>query len=416
MVSALRRSTRLCIAAGVLLQPLAVQFSYAAEWSMASSVAVRTEYDDNIRFTTAPHSAVWGVLLAPEMKFTGKTETLDVTGGLRVSVNRYPGERELDSTDHAATLRSSYKSERDLLGLSIDSIRDSTLVSELLETGVVEARRQRNRLTVNPSWSRYITESTAITASYGYTGVGYGDTSGTSLIDYRDQTATVGALLNLSERDVLNVAAYYDEFETQPKTFKADTYGVQLRYDRAFSETLHASLAVGARNTRSTLSAQGLVCDGPVLFGLCFGNLTTFSAVRSERSAGYTFLGSVEKKFETGLLTARVSRELNPTGVGALVQTDRFGVAWMQQLSPTLSAFVDGSIYRSRYVGSFVTASNSRYFRIEPRVTWRLTDSWTLVGGYSYSHVRYENTSVAASANVVYAVLSYTWPRFAVSR
>src|SRR5437667_1183076 len=150
------------------LQPLAAHRSRAAEWSMEPSVALRTEYNDNIQLTGASHPSVWGAILSPDVKFSGETETLKVTGGLRVNFNRYFGEQGLDTTDHIASLRSSYKSERDILGLNIESVRDSTLVSELAETGLVVARRQRNRLTANPTWSKYLTERTAITASYGY--------------------------------------------------------------------------------------------------------------------------------------------------------------------------------------------------------------------------------------------------------
>lgn len=383
---------------------------------MESSVALRTEYDDNINLTAEPHSAVWGLLLAPEVKFSGATEALKVTGGLRASFNRYFGQSGLDSVDHAVSVHTTYKAERDLFGADVESVRDSTLVSELLQTGVVQARRERNRLTAAPSWSHYVTENTALTASYGYTDVRYADTRDTSLIDYREQQASVGVLTNLSERDTLAVSGYYDWYETIPRTFDAKTYGLQAKYDRAFSETLRGTLAIGARNTNSTQSSNALVCSGPVLFGLCVGSLERLTVVESDRSTGYTFLAGIDKKFETAQVGAQLSREIYPTGIGALVQTDRLGATWQQQLSPTLDFFVDASIYQTRYVGSFVTGSDSRYYRIEPRLTWRFTDNWTLLGGYSYGHVQYQQSSPSATANVVYLVVSYTWPKLSVSR
>jgi hypothetical protein len=407
---------RACVSACLIMGALVAGGSRAAEWSMDSSVALRTEYNDNIEFTAAPHPAVWGVLLAPEIKFSGATERLNVTGGLRASVNRYYGESGLDSTDHAVSLRSSYKAERDVFGMDLDSVRDSTLVSELLETGVVQARRERNRFTAAPSWSHSLTEATALTASYNYTDVRYADTRNTSLVDYRDQQATVGVLSNLSERDTLAVIGYYDWYETNPKTFEAKTYGIQAKYDHAFSETLRGTLAAGVRNTKSTQSSNALVCSGPILFGLCFGNLSRLTLVANDRSTGYTFLASVDRKFETGLVSGQLSREIYPTGVGALVQTDRLGGTWQQQLSPTVDFFVDAGIYQSRYVGAFVNGSNSRYYRVEPRLTWKMTDNWTLLGGYSYGHVHYDQGGPSASANVVYLVVSYTWPKLSVSR
>jgi hypothetical protein len=410
------RTRRACAAACLTAGAFATNPSSAAEWSMESSAALRTEYDSNIELTSAPHSSVWGVLLAPEMRFSGETETLKITGGLRLSINHYFGESRLNSTDHQVTVRSNYKTERDIFGLDVDSVRDSTLVSELLETGVVQARRQRDRLAVNPSWRRSLTETMALTASYGYSDVRYDDTRNTSLTDYRDQTASVGLLWNPNERGLVTLSGYYDWYETDPKAFEAKTYGLQARYDHAFSETLHGALAIGARNTQSRQTSEAFVCSGPILFGLCFGTLSQVTLVASDRSTGYTFLGSIERKFETALVTGQMSREIYPTGVGALVQTDRLGLTWQQELSPTLSFFVDASIYDSRYVGNFVTGSNSRYYRIEPRLTWKMADNWTLLGGYSYARVQYEDTSASASANTVYVVVSYTWPKLAISR
>lgn len=411
-----RRARRACVPACLMIAAIAAGTAQAAEWSMESSVALRTEYDDNIQLTAGPHPTVWGILLAPEIKFSGATERLNVTGGVRASFNRYFGESGLDDIDHSLTLRSSYTAERDLFGLNIDSVRDSTLVSELLETGIVQARRERNRLSANPSWRHYLTESMALTTSYGYTDVRYADTHNTSLIDYRDQQATVGLQWNPNERDLLTVTGHYDWYETNPKTFEAKTYGLQARYDHAFSETLRGALALGARNTQSTQSAEALFCSGPILFGLCFGTLSPITLVANDTSTGYTFLATIDRKFETALLSGKLSREINPTGVGALVQTDRLGVTWQQQLSPTVNFFVDTSIYDSRYVGKFVVGSNSRYYRIEPRITWKMTDNWTLLGGYSYAHVQYEHHTASASANTVYLLVSYTWPKLSISR
>jgi hypothetical protein len=409
------RAERSCVLGLLVVAIGTAGASYAAEWSMESSVALRSEYNDNIELTSAPHPTVWGLLLAPEIKFSGTTETTNVTGGVRFSVNRY-SESNLNTVDHSVGLRSSYQAERNRFAFDFDSVRDSTLVSELLETGVVQVRRQRDRLTANPSWRHSLTEATAITVSYGYTDVRYADTHNTSLSDYRDQQLSVGAISNLTERAALTLSAYYDWYETDPRTFEAKTAGIQARYDHAFSETLRGSVAVGARNTRSTQSSQAFVCSGPILFGLCFGDISQVTLTRSDRSTGLTFLGSIDRKFETALLTAQLSREIYPTGIGAIVETDRLGGAWQQQWSPTVTFFVDASVYHTRYVGNFVSGSNTRYWRIEPRVTWKITDNWTLLSGYSHSRVAYENNSASAAANVAYVVLSYTWPKLSVSR
>src|SRR5438094_9991976 len=114
------RTRHLGIVLWAVLQSLVANPSGAAEWSMVPSVDLMTEFDDNIHLTASPHPSVWGIRLAPDIKFSGTTETLDVTGGLRFDLNRYFGESGLDTTDHTLIMRSIYKTERDVLGLNID--------------------------------------------------------------------------------------------------------------------------------------------------------------------------------------------------------------------------------------------------------------------------------------------------------
>jgi hypothetical protein len=409
--------SRFCIVLCGLLQQLAAHPAHAAEWSMEPTVGFSANYNDNITLTAAPHPTVWGLQLSPAVQFSGETETLKVTGGLRLGFVRYYGEEGLDHNDYYFTSRTSYKAgERDVLGLNLAANSDPTLVTELETTGVVVAYRQRTQLTANPSWSRSLTETTAVTASYTYTGVNYADTTGTSLIDYSDQTGSLGLQTILDEKNRASVAAYYDRYQTSPASFLANTYGIQAGIDHYFSETLHGTLVAGVRKTQSTTTAQALVCDGPILFGICFGNLITLTSVNDQSSTGWTFNAGLEKRWgETTTVSGRLSREIYPTGNGQLVQTSRVQLAWTEQWSPTVTAYVTASAYQSVYVGGTVTGSNSNYYRIEPRLSWHITDEWVLSALYSYSRVKYESAT-SASANAAYLTLSYAWPKMSVSR
>ena len=406
----------LCLMLCGVLPGLEAGSSRAAEWSAEPSVALRADYNDNINLTSAPHPGVWGIKLSPDVKFSGETETLKVTGGLNVRINRYFGEDGLDTIDHTLSLRSDYKAERDLVGLKIDSIRDSTLVSELATTGAVQARRQRSLLTANPTWSRALTEATSLRASYSYTDVHYDESAGTGLINYGDQSASVGIESKLDERNVVNVTAYYDRYETNPAESRASTYGVQGGYDHDFSETLHGSFVVGLRRTQSTISSDALVCDGPIILGFCLGTITEVTSVQKETSSGYTLNASLAKRWETDTVSGQLSREINPSGVGSLIQTDRIQMIWTKEWSPTLSSNISAAAYRSRYIGGVVTNSNTRYYTVEPRLTWRLAEGWALDAGYSYARQNYETVPVKATANVVYVNLNYAWPKISVSR
>jgi hypothetical protein len=285
----------------------------------------------------------------------------------------------------------------------------------LSETGVVQPRRQRNRLVINPSWSRSLTEKTLVKVDYSDSVVNYEDTSGTGLIDYRDQTASATLQHALTMRTVLNLSAYYDRFETDPANFKATTHGIATGVNHQFSETLRGELTLGARKTQSTVASQALICTGPVLFGICFGQLTRTTLAREESSSGYTLSANLEKRWETTVVSGRLSRDITPTGVGALVERDTLSASWIRDVSPTLKASLGASAYRSRYIGDIVSGSDSQYYSVEPKLSWRMTERWTLDTGYTHSRVEYE-TSEDATANTVYLMLSYIWPKIAVSR
>jgi hypothetical protein len=221
----------------------------------------------------------------------------------------------------------------------------------------------------------------------------------------------------LNERSVASVTAFYDKYETTPASFKADTYGIQGGYVYALSETLNANVVLGFRRTQSTVASDALVCEGFIIAGICFGTVTQVTLVEKKTSSGYTFNAGLEKRWERDSVSGRISREISPSGVGSLVETDRVQVSWSRDFSPTLRARIDASAYRSRYVAGIVVNSSSRYYTIEPRLTWQLSQWWAVDAGYRYSRQQWESSnSVEATRNVVYVVLRYVWPKISVSR
>src|SRR5207249_1700540 len=96
---------------------LAALPSRGAEWSFEPSVGLRTEYNTNVELTPNPHPAAWGMMLTPDVKFSGATEALTVTGGLALSFTRYLHQPQFNIDSYDLSLHSSYKAERDVLKL-----------------------------------------------------------------------------------------------------------------------------------------------------------------------------------------------------------------------------------------------------------------------------------------------------------
>jgi len=175
-------------------------------------------------------------------------------------------------------------------------------------------------------------------------------------------------------------------------------------------------VTVGYRWTKSTISSQALVCNGPIIVGICFGTIVQVSSVETDNSSGYTLKAVLDKRFETDTVSGRLSSEVYPSGLGSLVETDRIGASWVRQWTPALTTTADAAAYQSQYIGGVVTDSNNRYYTASVRMSWRIAESWTVNAGYAYARQKYDSVPVAASQNVAFVALVYGLPRWSISR
>ena len=371
---------------------------------------MREEYNDNILLTTLPHNAVWGTILTPSLTLSRSSEVSQTSASARLNFNRYAGESGLDRNDQYFALSSNYKTERDIWAGDASYTRDSTLTSELNQTGIVQARTQRNLLTLAPSWTRMLSERNSLKLGYEYDQASY-DGSSVGLINYSNQSAQASWLYQLSESDLVNMTASYSRFQTADGNHKADTAGIQGGLTHSFSETLKGSVLMGLNRTHSIINspAQVLVI-GPFILHLPAQTVSSTDVVP-------VLNATLEKQFETTTVNVSASRTLNPTGNGVLAETDRLGLGVSRKFSETLSGSVNGSAYRSRYIGNAAVASaNSRYYELALNLNWHMNERWVLDSGYRYARVEYQASSVVPVSNMVYASVRYDWPKISASR
>ncbi len=390
--------------------------AHAAQWSMNPSVSATGQYDSNLLLTTAPHASIWSTVISPSVSFTGQTQTLSVTGSARLDANRY-SEPNLDSNDRLFALDMATNTQRSQFGVNVNYTRDSTLESELATTGLVELRAQRTLSEINPTWSFHLTPRWLVTAAYDVSKADYSDAAGTNLVNYSDQNGILGVQYDLSQRGVASLNAYYDQYRTRPTQYKARTYGLQAGYRYHFSPTLEGDVAVGARRTHTTVLANTELCAIVVAQGvaICIP-VASLTSSQSADSSGYTFNGNLKRHWQSASLALSLSRAITPSGLGALVQTDRLGLDWTHHLSQTWAARVSVATYRTRFLDGTLNANDNRYSFVNPSMSWKLTREWTLSTGYSYARSKYDLASKASSDNRVYAMLIYRWPQLSVSR
>lgn len=389
----------------------------ALEWSASPSVEAAARYDDNINLTPGPHKPVVGYVLAPQVTFMTAAELWSLSGRAEVGRFDYPTNNVLSHTDHYLDFIYKQQNELNQWNVTTSLDRNSTLQSERDQTGLVLTRAQRTLNTVAPSWTRNFTEKDSMTLGYTYTDVTYSDALGGRLLDYKttDPSLSLGHLL--SENSRVDVSFDYSDYETKNAPtlgigrYHSRTGSAQVQYTQAWSESVKMSLAAGLRKTDNTI--EQATCDPAyILQGNCF---VIPAPSLHTRTNGSLYAASVEKQFETAVVTGTFSRSLQPSGAGGLVQTDRLTMDYNAQLTPRLTGSMTVGLYNTKFDTTSANSSTSRYYAVSPSLQWRMSELWTLRGSYTRS-VNQSAFGSTAKGNSMYFTVNYRWPKISRSR
>jgi hypothetical protein len=360
-----------------------------AELSINPSINIRETYNDNIRLTSAPHRSVLQTTISPAVRFSRRTETSEANARAQLNVNRYTRDTQLNADDVLIDLSYLRKLERDLLALDAGIARDSTFASELAQTGVVQARRQRTRASASPAWTHNLSERSSVKLGYDLAEVRYQDRQNTNLVNYRAGTVFSGIKYKPSERDETFATLGYSEYKASDFATKFKTVFVEAGIERKFSEVLTARASLGANRVRFTVQ------DG------------------SDTRSGWLANLNVERRFATAALTAEAGRELNPSGIGSLTETDRLALRWRQKINPRLEYSLSGAWYHNSFVGQVQNQRAERYLRVGAGLNWLASEYWTIEAGVGYEEI---NDGSGASANSIFVGATYNWPKISLQR
>jgi hypothetical protein len=403
---------------------------FAAEWSAEPTVSLRNGYNDNIRLTTGDHDSVWETDVTPAVKFGVEKENQGLFGNADVSIVRFFGgsgansSSQLDREDYHLKINSYHRAERNDFGADINITQDSTLDTELTQTGqVIENRATRLSTILNPSWTRMINEKTRLDLEYQFNRVEYSDEVGVSnLVNYDYNTVSASLIRNLTPLTQGTLSTSFDRYK--PETgLNSDSYAIQAGLSRQHSETLSTSWLAGWRNTNSdTLNPTGFCvgADPGASFPKCTGGFPVQTGTETDQinNTGSTYAASITKTLERGSLGASLSRLATPSGEGELLDTTRLALTGEHRFTETLRSNLTAEYYKRETIvnASGQPVSGDRnFFRIRPSVTWQWQREWLLSGEYQYSEDE-ETNGDTATQNAVYLTLTYRPTKIFTSR
>lgn len=369
-----------------------------AEWSVEPSMTVKGEYNSNLLLTPGTQKSTSSYWVSPGAKFSGSTESFDVSGKMASDFVQYYGAVDTAITNLYFPLSVQYRGERSTWGLGGGFTRDNTLMRELDETGLVLSFGQRNRWDGGPTWKYKLTERLSFESQYQFQDVTYEDGLRLGLVGYQVHNGNAGLSYRPTETNSVQISGVYTKFlAPQGSNLVSDTYGAMLRGSHEFSERTTFTAWVGPRIVSNSVSLGSGSLQASTTIWVFGANLTT--------------------KTERTKISLDVGREILPSGFGLLIQTDRVGATVSHDLTEEVTISLNGGGY---LVNGILTNSSTRQFSesqylfATPRITWRLNEWWTVAGSYTYSQRDVENLNQPGISNAARVMVTYTPSKLSV--
>lgn len=367
----------------------------AEKWYFEPVASLRLSFDDNVRLSPTNEEEDFSTLLVVDSRFGVRTEVTDIKFQLQLDAQRYQDLDDLDTNDIKLGMQTTHQIELDRFGLDLAYESDDSRNTEVESTGLVQTSSQRVLISIAPNWQRQLSERALVFANYNYSDIEY---DGTGRIDYWTDSASLGFSYALSEKTTLQTSVNASRYEAESISSEYQTYGLRAGFNHNFTETFSSGLTVGLTHTESDF-----------LVGV-----TPTSATDNS----WQLDASLKKKFQVTDIVASLSVTESPGSQGRLLRNEKLKLSVNRKLSERLAFSVTGTAYRNESAGGIDNTADSRtYYSLEPRLRWKATRWWTVVGSYRYRNQEFtETTNGDAESNALFVTVQYTWPRESLSR
>lgn len=386
--------------------------AHAAEWKIEPVLQLSGGYNDNIRLSTNNEISSATGVFSPSSTFSVATPTAGASGKVRFDFERYTEDSDLDENNSLVNLDLYQSFERSRLGLDLAYINDTTLDSQLEETGLVLDRIRRSRISASPSWTWLMDERSNLSASYSYSDVEYKNPGTSGFVNYTLNNGQLSLTRTLNERSAATVSLARVRSDND-NDVKSTNTNLQGGVAYQFSETLSASLFAGGRRTEVDYSRTSFV---PVFSGSVIIGYVPLTAAVTNSDWGYIFNIGITKKFLRGETSVSASRDISNDINGTPIEVNRLRWNNLYRFSETFSGHLNLELYNSQYSNAFGQNLDRNYYSVQPELTWQFARFWSLTGSYRYRVQTYSNSNDDATQNAAYLTLTYLWPRIAVSR
>jgi hypothetical protein len=256
---------------------------------------------------------------------------------------------------------------------------DSTLTTELGESGFIEGNTRRYSKEASTSLTQYLGARHLLRYQLGVSDVDYERTLGTGLVGYRYPSVGLMYAATVSPRLDLTLSADVARLEVPLTHVETDTRGAQAGFRFRVSENFDLEARLGRTNTQA----------------------------RGRSDVAQSYFASASWHNERSNLELTLSQDVEPSGNGILVHADDLRIGYSFKLTErlTLDANARASLRQDTAVD--LRHYEYRYGAAMLALSWKLDESWTL--GVAGNYVRQEYDLFHSDADGQRVGLSLAW-------
>ena len=387
----------------------------ATDYSAGGDMRLSGSYDNNLQLSEKRQSAA-GETASGTFALRATTEQTTANLDSQLWFRRY-NISDYNSDDQEFRGGITHSAEHSTYGLQVRATRDSTLNSELLDSGRTFTAQRHEQYSATPSWSYQLGEKDLVSLQGSYAISQY---HGSGYTDYDYWQSSLLWTHNLSERLRGFAQLTYSDYQSAPlPSFYGQSYstssrdkGIQLGGDYAFSENLTASILAGATRNRTNVQVKdpanfcgyaaflaeiGFTISAP----LC--GLSDSTSTVSTLDANATWNGLRSD------LKLDISRSTQPSSNGYIQQSQQLNLDWRYHIWEygTVGLSVTAGttdVPNSKTTNTTTAARDFEYATLS--YTHSLNEHWLIDCNYQYRTQKYDKLDRVES-NV--ASLGITW-------
>jgi hypothetical protein len=321
----------------------------AAEWSIVPDYSSSVDYDSNRRLAV-DGKGTEAAVVAIDLSFKRALEDLQLTFEPRYVLRRYTDASLGNGDDRTVSAGMLWTGERSTLNLTSSYLDQSTLITELLETGLVSGDTHRRNAQAGLDWNWNQTERRSLLAQLSYSYVSYYGQSAEFFPGYRYSSGSLGERFSFSERGSITVSAYGSIFKSSVQGNDSHELGLRGEVIYGFSQKTNIDVSVGeSRRLLASASSNG----------------TDISA-----TANHAFFRDK--------LSLAYTRSLVPYGSGYLVERQEYTATlvhpWSEHLDTTLSVLR----IQNNETAVLLRIDRRSYMSLAAGLSWRPSEQWSM--------------------------------------